>query len=132
MTVSTIRAEFPCELEKVWDIVTSLQNHSWRSDLRSIVVLEEGRAFEEHTSDGFVTRFTITSFVSGQRYELDMENDNMAGHWTGLFSYREGRTEIEFTEDVVAKKWYLRPFVGPYLKRQQAAYVSDLRRELER
>lgn len=37
MAVSTIKAEFSCEAEKIWNIVTSLENYSWRSDLDKIV-----------------------------------------------------------------------------------------------
>ena len=40
-----------------------------------------------------------------------MENDNMHGHWTGIFSYDNGVTVIEFTEDVVAKKMIMKQFV---------------------
>lgn len=28
----------------------------------------------------------------------------MAGHWTGIFSYKNGVTSIDFTGDVTAKK----------------------------
>ena len=132
MTTSILRAEFPCEMDEVWNVVTSLQNYSWRSDLQKIVILEAGKTFEEHTKEGHVTTFTITSFVPCKRYEFDMENDNMAGHWTGVFSYQDGKTTIEFTENVIAKKWFMKPFVGTYLKKQQAIYASDLRRELAR
>lgn len=29
----------------------------------------------------------------------------MQGHWMGKFSYKDGVTFIEFTEDVTAKSW---------------------------
>ena len=60
----------------------------------------------------------------------DMENSNMTGHWTGLFSTENGNTEIEFTEEVTAKKLMMKPFVKAYLKRQQRQYVMDLRNAL--
>ena len=60
-----------------------------------------------------------------------MENSNMIGHWTGTFSNKIGQTEIEFTEEVTAKKLIMRPFVKAYLKRQQKKYVMDLRRALQ-
>lgn len=59
-----------------------------------------------------------------------MENDNMQGHWTGVFSYNEGVTVIEFTENVTAKKLIMKPFVGTYLKKQQTKYIQDLRNAL--
>lgn len=60
----------------------------------------------------------------------DMENSNMTGHWTGLFSTENGNTEIEFTEEVTAKKLMMKPFVKAYLKRQQRQYVMELRNAL--
>ena len=131
MAVSTIRAEFQCEVEKVWNIVASLDNYAWRSDIDKIVVIEAGKQFEEHTKDGYVTKFTITTFEEGKRYEFDMENNNMIGHWTGIFSYQNGKTTIDFTEDVMAKKWFMKPFVGGYLKKQQSLYIRDLQYALE-
>lgn len=131
MAVSTIKAEFQCEVEKVWEIVTSLEKYSWRSDVDKIVVTVPEKEFEEHTKDGYVTKFQITVFDEYKRYEFDMENDNMQGHWSGAFSYQDGITEIEFTENIIAKKGIMKPFVGIYLKRQQAKYIQDLRNALE-
>lgn len=131
MAVSTIKAEFQCEVEKVWEKVTSLDKYSWRSDLDKIVVTVPEKEFEEHTKDGYVTKFKITTFDEYKRYEFDMENANMQGHWTGIFSYKEGITVIHFTENVIAKKLIMKPFVGSYLKKQQARYVKDLRNALE-
>lgn len=59
-----------------------------------------------------------------------MENSNMKGHWTGIFSEAEGQTIIDFTEDVTAKKLIMKPFVKAYLKKQQEQYISDLRKAL--
>lgn len=131
MAVSKIRAEFACDVRKVWDIVTSLDEYSWRSDLGKIEILEAGRKFAEYTKDGYVTEFTIIAFEPYKRYEFDMENGNMKGHWIGIFSGTDERTVIEFTEDVTAKKILMRPFVKGYLKRQQGRYVEDLRKKLE-
>lgn len=131
MALSTITAEFQNHVERVWNIVTSLEEYSWRSDLSKIVIVIPDKEFEEHTKDGYVTRFTITAREPYKRYEFDMENGNMKGHWTGLFSFRDGRTTITFTENVTAKKLFMKPFVGAYLRKQQAAYVRDLKRALE-
>ena len=131
MAISTVRAEFQCDVEKIWNIVTSLENYAWRSDLDKIVVIESEKKFEEHTRDGYVTTFTITVCEHCKRYEFDMKNDNMEGHWMGLFSYHNGKTTIDFTEDVTAKKLFMKPFVGGYLKKQQSIYITDLKRALE-
>lgn len=131
MAISTIKAEFQCEVEKVWEIVTSLDKYSWRSDLDKIVVTVPEKEFEEHTKDGYITTFKITAFDEYKNYEFDMENGNMKGHWTGQFSYKDGVTLIEFTENITAKKLIMKPFVKMYLKKQQAKYIKDLRNALE-
>lgn len=132
MAISTIKAEFQCEVEKIWNIVTSLEQYSWRSDLGKIIVLTPGKQFEEHTKEGYVTKFTITAFEPYERYEFDMDNSNMSGHWTGLFSVQGDTVSIEFTENVTAKKMIMKPFVKAYLKKQQMQYISDLKKELEK
>lgn len=132
MAISTITAEFECKVEKIWDIVTSLEHYSWRSDLGKIVIVTPEKQFEEHTKDGYVTKFTITTFKPYQRYELDMENSNMSGHWTGVFSVQSDTVRIEFTEDVTPKKIIMKPFIKAYLKKQQLQYISDLKNELNK
>lgn len=86
MAISNIKVEFHCDIKKIWETVTSLEDYSWRSDIRRIVVTDQGKKFEEHTKDGYVTTFTITAFEKYKRYEFDMDNGNMSGHWTGTFS----------------------------------------------
>ena len=131
MAVSTIKAEFKCEVEKVWEVVTSLDKYSWRSDLEKIVITVPEKEFEEHTKDGYITKFKITILDEYKNYEFDMENDNMQGHWTGTFFGKDGTTIIEFAENVIAKKLIMKPFVGMYLKKQQEKYIQDLRKVLE-
>lgn len=130
MAKAKITAAFHCSLERVWEVVTSLENYSWRSDITEIKVQASGKEFVEYTKDGYATTFTITAFEPMKKYAFDMDNENMHGKWVGLFSNNHGETVIDFTEDVTAKKLALRPFVGLYLKKQQAAYVADLRKAL--
>lgn len=61
-----------------------------------------------------------------RRWEFDMENSNMTGHWTGIFTAKGDETEIDFTEQVKAKKWLLKPFVKSYLRKQQTQFVADI------
>lgn len=129
MAVSNIKAFFQSDVKTVWNIVTSLEKYQWRSDLSKIEILNE-RQFIEYTKDGFATTFTITVSEPYKRWEFDMENSNMKGHWTGIFTEKEGQTEIDFTEDVTAKKFIIKPFVKAFLKKQQEVYVSDLKKVL--
>lgn len=129
MAISNIKAVFQADIQKVWDTVTSLQNYSWRSDLNKIEVITE-KQFIEYTKEGYATTFMVTCNEPCSRWEFDMENSHMRGHWTGVFTSKDGQTEIDFTEDVTAKKAIMKPFVKGYLKRQQEQYIADLQKAL--
>lgn len=131
MAITKIKVKIHCDIQKVWETVTSLENYSWRSDLCKIEVVSE-RQFIEHTKDGYATTFTTVMLEMYKRWEFDMENSNIKGHWIGVFSQKDGFTEIEFTESATAKKWFLIPFVKAYLKKQQEIYISDLKKALLR
>ena len=129
MAVSKIKAIFQSDIQRVWEVVTSLENYSWRSDLSKVEIISKNQ-FIEYTKDGYPTTFTITKAEPYQRWEFDIENSNMNGHWTGIFTEKEDGTEIEFIEEVTAKKIIMKPFVKSYLKKQQELYISDLRKAL--
>ena len=129
MAVLTIKANINCNVERVWDTVTSLKHCKWRSDLSKIEVLSE-KQFIEYTQKGYTTTFTITASEPYRRWEFDMENENIKGHWIGIFIQNGDQTEIEFTENISVKKILMRPFVKSYLKKQQASYISDLKKAL--
>lgn len=131
MAISTVKADFQNDIEKVWDTVTSLDNYQWRSDLSKIDVVNESE-FIEYTTDGYATTFTVTACEPLKCWEFDLKNSNMTGHWTGVFFYKDGITTIEFTEDVSPKKFLLKPFVKSFLKKQQQRYIKDLRNVLEK
>lgn len=128
MAIASIKAELSADIGTVWAVVTS-DNASWRSNLREIKRIDETH-FIEVGRDGYETRFTVTAAEPNSLYEFDIENDNITGHWTGKFSVQNGKTAIEFTEDVTPKRAIMKPFVKGYLKKQQAAYLRDLRKAL--
>lgn len=130
MATSSIKALIPGELHKVWELVLDIDNYGvWRSDLSRVEVISD-RQFIEYTKDDYPTTFTITLVEPYRRWEFDMENSNMTGHWTGIFTDKGGETEIHFTECVEVKKWLMKPFVKSYLKKQQAQFVADIRKTL--
>ncbi|MCR2026696.1 SRPBCC family protein [Anaerotruncus colihominis] len=131
MALSNIKAVFRYNIQDVWNIVTSLEKYQWRSDLSKIDIISETQ-FVEYTKDEYATTFTVTAFEPLKRWEFDMENSNMKGHWTGIFTSKGEETEVDFTEDVTAKKIMMKPFIKAFLKKQQGLYINDLRKELER
>lgn len=129
MAVSNMKATFQSGVQSVWEVVTSLTDYAWRSDLSKIEIVNDHQ-FIEYTKEGYATTFTVTAKEPYRRWEFDMENDNIKGHWTGVFSQKGEGTEVDFTEDVTAKKLFMKPFVKAYLKKQQAVYISDLKKAL--
>lgn len=85
MAISKINVIFKSDIQKVWKTVTSLEDWAWRSDLSKIEVINE-KQFVEYTKEGYATTFTITATEPFKRWEFDMENDNIKGHWVGVFT----------------------------------------------
>lgn len=131
MATSRVTVRFPCPVELVWHTATDLTHTAWRSDLTCVEVLNETH-FVEHTKSGYATEFTVTACEPPRFWAFTMENDNMFGSWEGIFEAAEGGTRLTCTETVTAKRWWMRPFVPGYLKRQQKLYLDNLRRELQR
>lgn len=126
MAISNRKAMIHSELRQVWDLVLDIENYaSWRSDLSKAEVISD-KQFIEYTKDGYSTTFTVTLVEPYRRWEFDMENSNMKGHWIGIFTAQGDETEIDFTEQVKAKKWLLKPFVKSYLRKQQTQFVADI------
>lgn len=123
-------ANFCNPMETVWNIVTDNTAYAWRSDVVRIEVSDDGNNFTEFTKGGFETQFTITLKNPYERYEFDMKNKNMNGHWTGIFSKDGSGTKIEFTEEVEVSNPIMNLFVKSYLKKQQETYVMDLKKLL--
>ena len=99
--------------------------------LYPIEVFDE-KHFKETSKDGYETHFTITVVEPLMKYSFLMDNENLSGEWIGYFTQIGKGTEIQFTESVRLKKWWLYPFAKWYLKKRQKQYVSDLRLKCER
>lgn len=128
MATSKIEIQLHYPITLVWAVVTDLVDYHWRSDLSKIEVC--GNSFVEYTKDGYQTTFTITAFDAPNCYEFDLENDNIIGHWQGMFEEKDSGTYLVFNEMVQPKKWWLKPFVKGYLRRQQNNYAADLKKAL--
>lgn len=132
MAKTNIKSIIQSDIDNVWETVLAVKNYNkWRSDVSKTEIINE-KKFIEYTKDGYSTTFTVTFIKPLNRWEFDMENTNMKGHWVGIFTSKDDKTEIDFTEQVTAKKFFMKPFVKSYLKKQQAQFVMDLKRILEK
>ena len=131
MATSKINAIIGRDIYKVWGIMLAVDKYStWRSDLSKTETVND-KQFVEYTKEGYATTFTVTMVEPYKRWEFDMENSNMKGHWTGVFTSKGNETQIDFTENVIPKKWFMKPFVKSYLKKHQMRFVFDLKKALE-
>ena len=85
----TREALLPAPAERVWQVVTSLEDTAWRSDLREVNDLGEGR-FVEVTKGGVSTTFATVVWEPGRRWAFTLENPSLTGRWEGVFQPREG------------------------------------------
>lgn len=116
MAVSNINVIINKDIHKVWDIVFAVEKYSeWRSDLSKTEIINE-KQFIEYTKDGYATKFSITTIEPYKRWEFDMENSNMSGHWIGIFTAKGNETQIDFTENVTPKKWIATVYKGNIIK----------------
>lgn len=129
MAKANIKVTFLCPVEKVWNTITNLSQYKWRSDIEKIQVIDE-ETFIEVSKEGIKTKFTVVNKKEYELWEFTLDNKNIKGRWTGKFYCHGEKTTLDFTEEVHAKKIFMAPFVGRYLRKQQRQYFVDLKREL--
>lgn len=132
MTTSNIKDTIDSDIHEVWETVLAVDKYrTWRSDLSRTEIINQ-KQFIEHTKNGYSTEFTVTVVEPYKRWEFDMENNNIKGHWIGIFTSKGNKTQIDFTECITAKKIIMKLFVKSYLRKQQAQFVMDLKKILEK
>lgn len=130
MIKSSIKKQFSCDKNKLWDVITDNNNYSWRSDLSKIEIIDNIH-FVEYTKNNFPTYFTITSKIKLEEYKFDIENKNLKGKWIGVFKeLPNGTIELDFTEEIEGNNFIMKLLAKLYLKSQQKRYMRDLEKEL--
>ena len=133
MTItSKSTAEFGSDIDRIWHLLTDNTDYAWRSDVQEITVQESGSRFTEISKDGIVTEFTVAMRIPHQRYVFDLKNKNFTGRFTAILEKNNGRTRIDFIEDLeIAGKSRVKAFIcGQYLKKQQKRYIEDMKTAL--
>lgn len=118
---------FQTDLDILWDVITNNNDYSWRSNIKEIKVLDDKR-FVEIDHEGVETVFTIITFDENKKYEIDYENEDLKGHWVGLFYLTSQGAELDMVEDVEAKNALLSLFVPKTLKQMREVYIEDIQR----
>lgn len=117
--------------EKVWEIITNNKDYRWRTDLSKIEIIDENN-FIEYTKKGFPTNFKITKKEPYERYEFDLKNENLTGHFIATIrEIEKDKVEIKMIEDIEVKSFIMRLLAKSYLKKQQQTYMRDLQEKLK-
>ncbi len=69
MAILSTKVILPCSIQEAWDLVTTVEKYTWRSDLSKTEKINE-RQFVEYTKDRYVTNFTITKSEPYKRWSL--------------------------------------------------------------
>lgn len=97
MTTSNIKAVIQWDIHKVWETVSAVERYdTWRSDVIKTEFKGE-KQFTEYIKNGYSTTFTVTVAEPNRRWELDVENSHIKGHWMIVFASKGSETEIDFT-----------------------------------
>lgn len=59
MVITNIKASFPNDIKTIWNIVTSLDNYTWRSDLSKLEIIKSQEQFIEYTKNGYPTTLRL-------------------------------------------------------------------------
>lgn len=114
MIKSIIKRQFCCDKNKLWEIITNNSTYSWRSDLSKIVIVDQTH-FIEYDKNNFPTYFTITKKEKLKEYKFDIENTNLKGNWTGLFTELDnGNIEMTFIEEIEVNNFIMKIFAKSY------------------
>lgn len=129
--------ELAAPVERVFAVVTDIEDASWRSDLKDVRVLDRtpGReVWEEIPHRGPPIRFRTRARVSPERFEIEIVDGNgFGGHWVGEFHVvAPDRTRLRFVETAFTEG--LVPTVMSHLffdpERAVRTYLDDLARKL--
>ncbi len=131
MITSQTQATLPYNIKTVWHAVTDIKNYHWRSDLSHTELLSRYQ-FTEYDKNGTPTHFTTTVFQPYSCWEFTLENSSISGRWRGIFIEQGTSTLINFTEEIAVKKFFLKPILNDYLRRQQKLFIKDLQAYLQK
>lgn len=132
MASSKATRYFPCPVERVWRTVTDLSHTAWRRGLCPGGDAGQGPFRGAYQKRVRYPTSSVTACQPPRFWAFTMENSSMAGRWEGRFQAADGGTWLTCAETITAKRWWMRPFVPGYLKRQQKLYLDDLQKELRK
>lgn len=119
---------YPVEL--IWDVVVNNEDYKWRSDLKSLTIIDENH-FMEVDKNNYEVHFEITEKSKYELYMFNVTSQKIYGTWSGEFiRLTDKQTKLIFTEDMETKNLIVKFFLPKFMKKMQKAYMEDLKEKL--
>jgi hypothetical protein len=122
-------------VKNIWDTVVNNNDYKWRTDIKEIETLENGKKWIEYydLNKKYFTEFILKEKEEYKRYSFDMENKNFYGNWTGKFvGINNNETKCIFTETIYIKNKIMNILAKIFwnLEKIQEQYFKDLEKKL--
>ena len=122
-------------VKTIWDIVVNNNDYKWRSGVKKVEILENGKNWKEYydVKEKFFTKFTLKEKKEYTIYSFDMENKNFYGNWMGNFTkINDNETKCVFTETIYVKNKIMNIIAKVFwnIEKIQEQYFKDLENEL--
>lgn len=104
---------FSASPEIIFNLITNNKNWKWRSNLRSVQILEsngKNEIFKEVSKKGQKITFEVKSKIPYSKYEIQIiEADGFKGYWTGtLRETANGGTNLAFSEYITIENPFIK------------------------
>ncbi len=111
----------------IWKTLTNIKDYpSWRKDIKEVRILSENQ-FQEIDRNGFITTFTTTLLENNTRWEFDIDNSNISGHWIGIIKDINGKTGLTLIEEIQSKKKIPVFLQKLYISHQQKLFMQNIK-----
>ncbi|WP_010253888.1 hypothetical protein [Treponema primitia] len=119
----------------IWNIVLNNNDYKWRTDIKEIKILENGKDWIEYydMNRKYFTRFILREKEEYNLYSFDMENKNFYGNWVGkFFEINNNETKCIFIETIYIKNRIMNIVAKIFLtfEKIQEQYFKDLGKKL--
>ncbi|MCD7949063.1 MAG: hypothetical protein LUG12_02210 [Erysipelotrichaceae bacterium] len=118
------------KIEDVWQLVTDLNEQTWRNHLNSSRVIDT-KHYEEINDQGLKTTFVILNKIVNEVFEFNFKNDEYDGHWLAKFEVVDNNiTKLHITAAFETKKKSM--FAKKNFNKIVKQYFNDLQQALKK
>jgi hypothetical protein len=122
-------------IKRIWDIIVNNNDYKWRTDIKKIKILENGKDWIEYydIEEKYYTKFVLKEKEIYKLYSFEIENKNFYGNWVGKFTeINNNETKCIFVETIFIKNRIMNILAKLFLniEKIQEKYFKDLENKL--